>query len=740
MKRFQRFARLPGQVFPWPLLPFGHRLAAHAASAAVVAGLLASRLLFHPAGPWEQDEALMACGVMEFDPGRHMPLPPGFPLWIALGKLVRACGAADPLVALQLASAVLSVLGLWALVGLWDRHAGRAVALAGALLAAFIPGVWFHATRGFSETPAAALTVLGLALWLRGGRAAFVPGVLAIVSAALMRPPLAPFFLLTLALAAWGVRDEPRRLLKGVAAAAALLVAVVTPAALAAGGWRFLWQVSVVHAGEHLSALGTQPWAFAGWGFVRGLAGPAPAVAFALLAAAGWWRFRRTLRWWFAGTLAGAMLAMLVLLADNRTYPRYWVLVWLLLATPAVAGCAWLMRARAAIALSAIAATVGAWWTLPAMTWVHSHELPVAALLRTVVGEGSGVLVFEDQLFSFRNLGAVTGDLTLPSLRLSDVQRSHAGLTGTPLWLLAEGLGAEVASPISRVIEARCDEPRVWQLSQDRFLEARLVRSPVMVVGGGYPPEWEGTRRFVWCRRHASLLAPPVAREGVMLMALEVHPQLAGVTLVARVDGVTALAAPLIGGRQIVAVPISRPADAKRVLRLDLETTGEARTAGDARPLALRLFGISLLAPPHVPAPYAFFPEPDSLFAAFAEAKGTHPAELLGSPARPAAWTGAHATLTLPVAAGMVGLELFAPRPQTAAVELRLGSARAALTVGSDLVRVALPVPRELALGGRATLEIASSTVVPGANDLRALGVAVSRVWFLPAGSALAPF
>jgi hypothetical protein len=194
VKRFQGFARLSGRVFPWPLLPLSHRLAAHAASAAIVAGLLASRLLLRPAGPWEQDEALMACGVMEFDPGRHMPLPPGFPLWIALGKLVRMCGAWDPLVALQFASAVLSVLGLWALVGLWDRLAGRGVALAGALLAAFIPGVWFHATRGFSETPAAALTVIGLALWLRGGRAAFVPGVLAIVSAALVRPPLTPFF------------------------------------------------------------------------------------------------------------------------------------------------------------------------------------------------------------------------------------------------------------------------------------------------------------------------------------------------------------------------------------------------------------------------------------------------------------------------------------------------------------------------------------------------------------------
>lgn len=682
----------------------------------------------------------MACGVVEFDPARHMPLPPGFPLWVAIGKLVRACGVWDPLVALQVASAVLSVLGLWALVGLWDRIAGRAVALVGALLAAFIPGVWFHAARGFSETPAAALTVIGFALWLRLGRTGFAPGVLALVAAAMVRPPLAPFFALALALAAWGVRAEPRRLLAGAAAGAAALIAVLTPTALAAGGWRVLWYVSVVHAGEHLSALGTQPWAFARWGLVRGLAGPAAAVTLLVLAAAGWWRWHRALRWWFAGTLAGAMLALLVLLADNRTYPRYWVLVWLLLATPAVAGCAWLVRTRAAIVLGTVAAAAGAWWTLPALTWMHRHELPVTTLLRTVAGEGSGVLLFEDQLFSFRNLAAVTGELKVPSLRLVDAQRSHAGLTGTPLWLLGEGLGLEIASPVSRVFEARCDEPRVWQLAQDRFLEARLVRNPIMVTAGGYPPEWEGVRRFVWCRRRATLLAPPVAREGVMLVALEVHPQLAGATLRARVDGAEALAAPLAAGRQIVALPLARPADAKRVLRLDLETPAEARTGGDPRPLALRVFGIALLAPPYVPAPYVFFPEPASLFAVFAEGQGTHPAELLGNPPRPAAWTGAHATFSLPVAAGMVGVELLAPRPQAAKVELRLGSVRTTLTVAAEPMRVALPVPGELAPGGRVRLEITSSTVVPGAGDPRALGVAVSRVWFLPAGAAPAPF
>ena len=90
------------------------------ASLAALVGVLLSRLMLLADGPWEQDEALLAAGVVDFDPARHMPLPPGFPLWILLGRLVRLCGADDPVLALQIASSVLSVVGLWALVGLWD--------------------------------------------------------------------------------------------------------------------------------------------------------------------------------------------------------------------------------------------------------------------------------------------------------------------------------------------------------------------------------------------------------------------------------------------------------------------------------------------------------------------------------------------------------------------------------------------------------------------------------------------
>jgi hypothetical protein len=721
-------------VFPWPLANVGGPIGSGVASLAVLGGLLASRLLLLPAGPWEQDEALLACGVVDFDPARHMPLPPGFPLWVFIGKVIRHLVAADPVRALQLASAVASVAGIWALVGLWDEVAGRRLALAGGALAAFLPGVWFHAGRAFSETPSAVLAVVGFGFWARGGRKGFVPGVVAMTAAALVRPPLAPFFLLAVVLATWWVRRELRRVAAGIAAGAAVLALVMAPAVLAAGGWRLLLDVSMIHAGEHFSTLGTEPWSFASLGFVRGLGAPAVAAAFAVLAGVGWAGWRRRLGGaWGAGTLAGATLLFLVVLVDNRTYPRYWVLVWLLLATPVVAGLARLLRSTAAgAAVAACAALAAGVWTLPAVRYIHRHELPAMALLNTVAHEGRGVLIFEDQLFSFRNLAAMSGSLGIESFRLTELERAAPGIFGAPTWLLAEGDGEDLACLASTVVRADCSQPRVERLSQERFLHLRLVRDPLLVASGGSFPEWEGTHRFVWCRANTKLVAPPVDGSGTLALAVEVHPKLGEVGLEARVNGAPAWRARLAPGFHVVSIPIPAPAEKRSAVRIGLRAERELRSTGDGRPQAFRILGASLQAPPLVLPPLVFFPEVASMFGALAEGSGTYTPELLGNPPRPAAWTGAHAEFWFPAGAGLVGLDLLAPRSEPAVVTVHLGSSAARATVGHEPSTIALPVPPELVGVGRVRLQVDSTTQVPGGADTRALGVAIGRIWYLP--------
>jgi hypothetical protein len=726
-------------VFPWPLVPLPGRPAADLASIAALAALLASRLLLLPAGPWEQDEALLACGVVAFDPAQHMPLPPGFPLWIVIGRLVRLLGVADPLIALQVASSVFSVIAAWALVGLWDRVAGRPVALLGAGLAAFLPGVWFHAPRAFSETPAAALAIVGFAAWVAAGRAGYVAGVAAMTAAALVRPPLAPFFVLAVVLASWGVRRDLRRVVGAAGVAALLLAVVMVPLALEAGGARALLGASVEHGSEHFGLLGTEPWSLATLGFTRGLGAPAAAVAFAALALLGWARFRRALGWrWAAGTTAAAMLVFLLLALHNSSYPRYWVLVWLLGATPAVAGLAVALRRTTVLAVAAVVATAAS-WVLPALLHAHRNPLPVVAALAHAgerSGGGEAVLLFEDQLFSFRNLAVRQGWFTVPSLRLGEVAWPRVEFGGRPVWFLSEAAAPDLDSPTSQVVEFEARLPALRRLSQERFLHARLVRDPVVVWSGGSPPEWAGIRRFVWCGPQSTWLVPPIRGAGRLAIDALVPQELDGVGVTARVAGVETLAARLGGGRQLLLVPLPDLPDASRlnrVLPVELAFDRSVAFAGDGRPLALRVYRAAVEAEPYTLGAYAFTPSTDSAARALTAGTGWHGSELLGSPPRPAAWTGARAALDLPVSRGVIGVELLAPRPGPIAVELALGEASARVVVGDEPITVALPVTPSAATARRARLEIASPVFVPGPGDPRELGVAVARVWFQPA-------
>ncbi|MGV8038720.1 MAG: hypothetical protein AB2L07_01085 [Thermoanaerobaculaceae bacterium] len=726
-----------GRVLPWPLIPAARRPVAVLASLGALGGALLSRVLLLPDGPWEQDEALLAAGVVDFDPARHMPLPPGFPLWILLGRVVRLCGAADPVLALQIASSVLSVVGLWALVGLWDGVSGRATALGGALVAAFLPGVWAHAGRAFSETPATALALMAFGLWLHGGRSGFLPGTLAMTAAALVRPPLAPLFVMAVALAAWRVRRDVPRLFAAGAAASMLGLLVVLPLVGEAGGWRMYWEAGRAHAGEHFVGLADMSRAIAGLGWVRGLGNAPVAFAFAALAGVGWWRWRRALRraWW-PGSLAGGWLAYLLLFVHNPTYPRYYVPAWVLAATPALAGAVWLLRRpRLAPVMAALCAAASAWWVWPALRYMHVHPLPVIGAMRQVADEGRGVLVFEDSLFSFREVTYRTGELRLRSLRASEIPPRRLNLGGQPIWFLTESAGQDLSSTVSRVVETRVDEPRVVRLSQERFLHVRLVRNPVLAWRGASIPELEGSDRFLWFGKRSQVLVPPVTGAGALALAVEVHPELPELPLRAAVAGVPTLETVLRPGRQIVRVPL--PAHPVRnrmaqIMPVTLEAGREIRIHGDYRSLAFRVFRASVEAPPFRAAPAAFFPEEGSLFGAVASAEGFFGPELMGQPARPAVWAGPEARVRFPASAGLVGVEMLAPRPEPAEVELRLGEVRAHVRVGPEGSQIALPVPGERASSQMVELELRSSVFVPGRGDERRLGVAVSRIWFVP--------
>src|SRR5881628_996534 len=69
--------------------------------------VLASRLATVPKTFWEGDELLFAAAVLKFDPWSSRPHPPGYPLYVGLGKFF-ALFTGDPFPALIALSVIAS--------------------------------------------------------------------------------------------------------------------------------------------------------------------------------------------------------------------------------------------------------------------------------------------------------------------------------------------------------------------------------------------------------------------------------------------------------------------------------------------------------------------------------------------------------------------------------------------------------------------------------------------------------
>ena len=148
------------------------RFALHGWSLPALAGFLAvaaARLLTLPRSIWEWDEIHFLQGVIEFDPVRHHPHPPGYPLLIGLGK-VFAFVLRDPYWGLVALSVVASLVGYGALVSAFRRLGGEPgtpaadrLAVGGALLFQLGPAMLVYGPLGLSDAPASLFLALFLA-------------------------------------------------------------------------------------------------------------------------------------------------------------------------------------------------------------------------------------------------------------------------------------------------------------------------------------------------------------------------------------------------------------------------------------------------------------------------------------------------------------------------------------------------------------------------------------------------
>jgi hypothetical protein len=272
------------------------------AAAALAFLLLAAHLTGLPSTLEDLDSVNFAMGVRDFDVAQHQPHPPGYPVFIALGKLgtaaLSAAGVAGPdarglAIWSALGAALLAPLLFAFFRSLDDRDDGVRAAIA-TLVTVCSPLVWFNAIRPMSDVAGLAVAVGSLAALMRAahpeaqsGWAAAIGGFLAGVSIGI-RSQMA---ILTLPLLAFAiVRSRRHRIAIGGALAVGLAVWAI-PLIVSSGGPAGYMRALGSQAGEDFS------------GVVMLWTNPSPRVAaFAIL--------HTFVRPWDSPLLAGAILSL----------------------------------------------------------------------------------------------------------------------------------------------------------------------------------------------------------------------------------------------------------------------------------------------------------------------------------------------------------------------------------------------------------------------------------------------
>jgi hypothetical protein len=155
---------------------FSADFAASAFLVALALVFLALHLPYLPRSLEDLDSINFALGVRRFDVAQHQPHPPGYPVYVAIGKAAHAL-VADEVRALGLVGALAGALGVVAIGALFRRlgegPSENAWAVAATAIAITSPLYWFTAARPLSDMSglAAAVAVQALALGAKSPRA-----------------------------------------------------------------------------------------------------------------------------------------------------------------------------------------------------------------------------------------------------------------------------------------------------------------------------------------------------------------------------------------------------------------------------------------------------------------------------------------------------------------------------------------------------------------------------------------
>jgi hypothetical protein len=493
----------------------------------------ATRFLAMARSLWDWDEALFCLGMRAYDVTRHHPHPPGFPVYIALGRIVRTIIPND-FRALQAVNLVAGMLVFPAIFLLARELRFRFVtaAVAGALCA-FFPNVWFFGGGAFSDIPSLVLVVFAVAFLFRGCRDAnaYLIGAALLALAAGIRPQNFLIGLAPGALATWYRARAAWRDVVFAALAGAITVSVAFGGSIAAtGGYRPYIDAAKEH-GDYIARVDsfrspTRPalWRLFDRFFIKQYESLALSfitsifVAVSLLAAIG--ARDRAIGWLVLAFGPFALLAWMML--DRYSVNRFSIGYCPLFAILAAGGIARLTRRwpRAEAPLGAVLIASFFFWTLPSLATVRNTVAP-SVLAVEAVKEHFDPRAGE--LFVARDMDPFFEYLlpNHPYVHVLDERALPLSVDVRKAWILAE---ADLKDHDGFVFHR--DRGHLWNIARRHYFDAGLipVSNPPQFLSGWYAPERDGPLERRPMSSHSVTRLPSSIGETILRIQFRVPP------------------------------------------------------------------------------------------------------------------------------------------------------------------------------------------------------------------------
>lgn len=488
---------------------------------AVVCAL--SRFASRARSLWDWDEALFCLGMRSYDVTLHHPHPPGFPAYIALGRLVRLVVRDDfrSLQTINLIAGMLLFPAVYMLARELQLRFSTSV-IAGALCA-FFPNVWFYGGTAFSDVPSITLVVFAAALLFRRRRSTYFAGVILLAVAMAIRPQNALVGLFPLFVA---TRKRPFR---EVALAALIGIVIVGGAfggAAAATGSLDAYRSAVRAHSRYIaqvdsfrSPLRPPLWRLIALFFAKQYSSPPLSIIMTILivisiVCAFLNRDRSIL---YNALTFGPVAIAAWLFLDRYSVNRFSIGYIPMFAIFAADGIARVARARPRLEAAISAALVLGFvaYALPVFTPVRRDVSPTVL---AVTAARTHFNPDRDDLFIASDMRPFVEYLmpNVPYIRVLDERAMLLSTNGRTPRLIAEIIAT---NPEGFVF--RRERTRLWNISRRHYYGAAyatVTRFP-QFVSGWYPGERSGSDEWRWMAARSTTVLP--ASTGETLLRLE---------------------------------------------------------------------------------------------------------------------------------------------------------------------------------------------------------------------------